>query len=90
MLDRQTTKEKIMQLITRCTQLINVQHNMNAMQIEFCAEQILDKMYYYSLEDIQLCLDRGGRIGDSGRCGSGVQRHAHGVRPPAVFAGQRW
>jgi len=65
MLDRQTTKEKIMQLITRCTQLINVQHNMNAMQIEFCAEQILDKMYYYSLEDIQLCLDRGA-IGEYG------------------------
>ncbi len=58
-LDRTTTKIKIMELVTRCTQLLNVQNNMNAMQIEFCAENILDKMWMYSLEDIQLCLDRG-------------------------------
>ena len=58
-LDKQTTKEKIMQLVTRCTQLMNVQHNMNAMQIEFCAENIMQQRYFYSLEDIQLCLDRG-------------------------------
>ena len=32
---------------------------MNAMQIEFCAEQIMLDKYFYSLEDIQLCLDRG-------------------------------
>jgi len=48
-----------MQLVTRCTQLLNVQNNMNAMQIEFCAENILEKMWMYSLEDVQLCLDRG-------------------------------
>jgi len=48
-----------MELVTRCTQLLNVQNNMNALQIEFCAENILDKMWMYSLEDIQLCLDRG-------------------------------
>jgi hypothetical protein len=58
-LDRQTTKVKIMQLVTRCSQLMNVQHNMNAMQIEFCAENIMEKMWMYSLEDVQLCLDRG-------------------------------
>jgi hypothetical protein len=58
-LDRQTTKVKIMQLVTRCTQLLNVQNNMNAMQIEFCAETIMEQMWMYSLEDIQLCLDRG-------------------------------
>lgn len=58
-LDRTTTKIKIMELVTRCTQLLNVQNNMNAMQIEFCAENIVDKMWMYSLEDIQLCLDRG-------------------------------
>lgn len=29
------------------------------MQIEFCAENIMEKMYMYSLEDVQLCLDRG-------------------------------
>ena len=58
-LDRTTTKIKIMELVTRCTQLLNVQNNMNALQIEFCAENILDKMWMYSLEDIQLCLDRG-------------------------------
>jgi hypothetical protein len=58
-LDRQTTKVKIMQLVTRCTQLLNVQNNMNAMQIEFCAENIMEQMWMYSLEDIQLCLDRG-------------------------------
>ncbi len=48
-----------MQLVTRCTQLLNVQNNMNAMQIEFCAENIMEKMWMYSLEDVQLCLDRG-------------------------------
>jgi hypothetical protein len=58
-LDPQTTKDKIIQLLTRCTQLMNVQNNMNAMQIEFCAEQIMMDKYFYSLEDIQLCLDRG-------------------------------
>jgi hypothetical protein len=58
-LDRQTTKVKIMQLVTRCTQLLNVQNNMNAMQIEFCAENIMEQMWMYSLEDVQLCLDRG-------------------------------
>ena len=58
-LDPQTTKDKIMQLVTRCTQLMNVQNNMNALQIEFCAEQIMQQKYFYSLEDIQLCLDRG-------------------------------
>ena len=58
-LDLQTTKDKIIQLLTRCTQLMNVQNNMNGMQIEFCAEQIMQQKYFYSLEDIQLCLDRG-------------------------------
>ena len=58
-LDRKTTKIKIMELVTRCTQLLNVQNNMNALQIEFCAENIMEKMWMYSLEDIQLCLDRG-------------------------------
>ena len=29
------------------------------MQIEFCAEQIMKDKYFCSLEDIQLCLDRG-------------------------------
>jgi hypothetical protein len=58
-LDPQTTKDKIIQLLTRCTQLMNVQNNMNGMQIEFCAEQIMLDKYFYSLEDVQLCLDRG-------------------------------
>ena len=38
---------------------MNVQNNMNGMQIEFCAENIMQQKYFYSLEDIQLCLDRG-------------------------------
>lgn len=54
-----------MELVTRCTQLLNVQNNMNALQIEFCAENIMEKMWMYSLEDIQLCLDRGA-IGEYG------------------------
>jgi len=58
-LDKETTKDKIMQLVTRCTQLMNVQNNMNGMQIEFCSEQIMQQKYFYSLEDVQLCLDRG-------------------------------
>ena len=58
-LDTETTKDKIIQLVTRCTQLMNVQNNMNGMQIEFCAQNIMEKMYMYSLEDVQLCLDRG-------------------------------
>jgi hypothetical protein len=64
-IDRTTTKIKIMELVTRCTQLLNVQNNMNAIQIEFCAENILEKMWMYSLEDVQLCLDRGA-IGEYG------------------------
>ena len=48
-----------MQLVTRCTQLMNVANNMNGMQIEFCAENIMQQKYFYSLEDVQLCLDRG-------------------------------
>ena len=64
-LDRITTKVKIMELVTRCTQLVNVQNNMNALQIEFCAENILEKMWMYSLEDVQLCLDCGA-IGEYG------------------------
>jgi hypothetical protein len=64
-LDRITTKVKIMELVTRCTQLVNVQNNMNALQIEFCAENILEKLWMYSLEDVQLCLDRGA-IGEYG------------------------
>lgn len=54
-----------MELVTRCTQLVNVQNNMNALQIEFCAENILEKLWMYSLEDVQLCLDRGA-IGEYG------------------------
>jgi hypothetical protein len=38
---------------------MNVQNNMNGMQIEFCAEQIMQQKYFYSLEDVQICLDRG-------------------------------
>jgi len=64
-IDRPTTKAKVMQLVTRCTQLVNVQHNMNALQIEFCAENIIEKMWMYSLQDVQLCLDRGA-IGQYG------------------------
>jgi hypothetical protein len=38
---------------------MNVANNMNGMQIEFCAENIMQQKYFYSLEDVQLCLDRG-------------------------------
>jgi hypothetical protein len=32
---------------------------MNAMQIEFCADNILERMWMYSLEEVQLVLDNG-------------------------------
>lgn len=46
-------------LVTRCSQLVNVQNNLNALQIEFCAEQIMSRMWMYSLEEVQIVLDSG-------------------------------
>jgi hypothetical protein len=57
--DADLTKEKIMMLVTRCSQLVNVQNNLNALQIEFCAEQIMSRMWMYSLEEVQVVLDSG-------------------------------
>lgn len=48
-----------MMLVTRCSQLVNVQNNLNALQIEFCAEQIMSRMWMYSLEEVQIVLDSG-------------------------------
>ena len=48
-----------MSLLARCVQLVNVQHTMNSLQIEFCAEQIMDKMWMYSLEELQIIFDNG-------------------------------
>ncbi len=46
-------------LITRCCALVNIDKNMNADQINFAAEHFVQHHWKYSLEDIQLCLDRG-------------------------------
>ncbi len=53
------TKEKVAIIITRATQLVNVERNMNGMQIASLTEMLIETYWMYSLEDIQLCLDRG-------------------------------
>ena len=58
-LDRDETKLKIAMLISRCCALINIEKNMNAEQINFAAEHFVQHHWKYSLEDIQMCLDRG-------------------------------
>jgi hypothetical protein len=50
---------KIAMLITRCCAMINIEKNMNADQINFAAEHFVQEKWMYSLEDIQLCFDRG-------------------------------
>jgi hypothetical protein len=58
-IDRNETKMKIAMLISRCCAMINIDKNMNADQINFSAEHFVQHHWKYSLEDIQLCLDRG-------------------------------
>jgi hypothetical protein len=58
-IDRNETKMKIAMLISRCCAMINIDNNMNADQINFAAEHFVQHHWKYSLEDIQLCLDRG-------------------------------
>jgi hypothetical protein len=50
---------KIAMLISRCCAMLNIEKNMNADQINFAAEHIVQEKWIYSLEDIQFCLDRG-------------------------------
>ena len=57
--DKELTKVAVMSLLARCVQLVNVQNTMNSLQIEFCAEQIMDKMWMYSLEELQIIFDNG-------------------------------
>jgi hypothetical protein len=58
-IDRNETKLKIAMLISRCCAMLNIEKNMNAEQINFAAEHIVQEKWIYSLEDIQFCLDRG-------------------------------
>ena len=58
-IDRNETKLKIAMLISRCCAMLNIDKNMNADQINFAAEHFVQHHWKYSLEDIQLCLDRG-------------------------------
>ena len=58
-IDRNETKMKIAMLISRCCAMINIDKNMNADQINFSAEHFVQHHWKYSLEDVQLCLDRG-------------------------------
>ncbi len=46
-------------LIARCCAMLNIEKNMNNEQIKFAAEHFVQHHWKYSLEDIQLCLDRG-------------------------------
>lgn len=57
--DKQTTKEKIILIVTSCVGLVNVERNMNAFQIDMCADMIMEKQWMYSLEDIQIALQNG-------------------------------
>ena len=58
-IDRNETKMKIAMLISRCCAMLNIDKNMNADQINFSAEHFVQHHWKYSLEDIQLCSDRG-------------------------------
>jgi hypothetical protein len=58
-IDRNETKFKIAMLIARCCAMVNIDKNMNDEQIKFAAEHFVEHHWIYSLEDIQLCLDRG-------------------------------
>ena len=57
--DREETKFKISMLIARCCAMLNIEKNMNNEQIKFAAEHFVQHHWKYSLEDVQLCLDRG-------------------------------
>jgi hypothetical protein len=57
--EREETKFKISMLIARCCAMLNIEKNMNNEQIKFAAEHFVQHHWKYSLEDIQLCLDRG-------------------------------
>jgi len=57
--DREETRFKISMLIARCCAMLNIEKNMNNEQIKFAAEHFVQHHWKYSLEDIQLCLDRG-------------------------------
>jgi len=46
-------------LIARCCAMLNIDKNMNNEQIKFAADHFVEHHWIYSLEDIQLCLDRG-------------------------------
>lgn len=57
--------KKIILLIERTCKRMNIDRNMNAEQMAYCAEDIANSMeaniYCLSLDDIQLCLEKGGR-----------------------------
>lgn len=57
--DRQTTKEKLILVITSCVSMVNVERTMNAFQVDMCAEMIMEKQWMYSLDDIQIALQNG-------------------------------
>lgn len=57
--DRNETKMKLAMLISRCCAMLNIEKNMNSDQITFAAEHLVQEKWMYSLEDMQLCLDRG-------------------------------
>ena len=57
--DRNETKMKLAMLLSRCCAMLNIEKNMNSDQITFAAEHLVQEKWMYSLEDMQLCLDRG-------------------------------
>lgn len=64
--DKPATIEKVIILLTRYTQMLNIDRNMNSAQIQMCAEQIVEQQWMYSLEDIQTMLSTGvcGQYGE--------------------------
>jgi hypothetical protein len=60
------TVEKVILIVNRCVQSVNVDKNMNSIQVQMCAEQIVERQWMYSLDDIQVCLQNGacGQYGE--------------------------
>lgn len=64
-IDPQTTEEKIILILTKMVTRLNIDRNMTAMQIQYCAQDIMNAsdpfIFNLSLDEISLCMDKGVR-----------------------------
>lgn len=57
--DKSTTVNHIIVILTKAVSTVNIQMNMNPTQIAMCANAIADEKWMLRLDDIQLCMERG-------------------------------